>query len=158
MINTCPACIEHGELTRGIECPQCHRPARSQHSDTCTLAPGRVWDGWLNDANATLVDTGNQIVAVRPPCAYPRDTHGDGRGCDHDDCPRHGHPTEDEPRCGFRNLNNHEITCDYPPHPIGTAHSWTEGELPWLCGITSTEHGLACEYPVNHLTTRHSWQ
>ena len=125
MINTCPACIDHGELTRGIECPQCTRPAGSPHSDTCTLAPGRVWDGWLNDANATLVDTGNQIVAVRPPCAYPRDTHGDGRGCDHEDCPRHGHPDEDEPPwlCGITSTE-HGLACEYPVNHLTTRHSW----------------------------------
>ena len=88
----CPGCPEHGTLAgqQGITCPQCHQPAGRPHTDYCTLAPGRVWDGWMPPAT-NLVDTGSQIAAIAPACAYPASNHGDGRGCDHDDCPRHGH-------------------------------------------------------------------
>lgn len=37
-----------GELPRP-ECPQCHQPIGREHTDYCTLAPGKVWDGVLPD-------------------------------------------------------------------------------------------------------------
>lgn len=79
-LGSCPACPDHGVLASSsnpVECPQCHAPIGRPHTDYCTLAPGRVWDGVLP-------------VAPLVECAYPHLNHGDGRGCDHDDCPRHG--------------------------------------------------------------------
>lgn len=31
----------------GVDCPQCHQPAGRPHTEYCTLAPGKVWDGVL---------------------------------------------------------------------------------------------------------------
>ena len=48
--HTCPGCPEHGLLASkpaGITCPQCHAQIGQPHTDYCTLAPGRVWDGVL---------------------------------------------------------------------------------------------------------------
>ena len=45
----CPGCPEHGTFAQaeGIRCPQCTTPIGRPHTDYCTLAPGRVWDGVL---------------------------------------------------------------------------------------------------------------
>lgn len=62
----CPACPEHGELAPTVECPQCHQPAGRPHTDYCTLAPGKVWDGVLptTPAPTRLADTGTMFVEV----------------------------------------------------------------------------------------------
>lgn len=31
----------------GVDCPQCHQPIGREHTEYCTLAPGKVWDGVL---------------------------------------------------------------------------------------------------------------
>ena len=77
----CPACTEHGELAPATECPECHQEYGRPHTDYCS------------HADREFIDTGTMFAEVaRPRCAYPSGDHGDGRGCDHDDCPRHGHP------------------------------------------------------------------
>lgn len=49
-----------------VECPQCHQPAGRPHTDYCTLAPGKVWDGVLptTPAPTRLADTGTMFVEV----------------------------------------------------------------------------------------------
>lgn len=64
----------------GVECPQCHQPAGRPHTEYCTLEPGKVWDG--------VLPTDDPTPWTR--CRYPIADHGDGRGCGHDDCPKHG--------------------------------------------------------------------
>lgn len=72
--DTCPACTEHGEFAKPIECPQCHIEIGRPHTDFCTLAPGRVWDGVLPPA---VTDTGTILVEDPPtyapqPCGHVR--------------------------------------------------------------------------------------
>ena len=102
----CPLCPEHGELVPGVECPQCHQPAGRPHTDFCTLEPGKVWDGVLphptgpKPENPYCMRCGkhlgkpfhetNEHDDAHPACAYPHLNHGDGRGCETDDCPKHG--------------------------------------------------------------------
>lgn len=104
-----------GQLA-GVECPQCHQPAGRPHTEYCTLAPGKVWDGVLPEppklvcrrcnGYGLVPDWDDDLDEPRhkpcpdcavPACAYPSSNHGDGCGCQHDDCPRHGQPFEDEP-------------------------------------------------------------
>lgn len=105
LTSVCSACREHGEFADrpDIECPQCHQPAGRPHTEYCTLSPDAVWTDQLSgyvkapdhpaDWSARLVPAGATIHEP-PPCNYPSQNHGDGRGCGHDDCPRHGHPDE----------------------------------------------------------------
>lgn len=44
-----------GELV-GVECPQCHQPAGRPHTEYCTLAPDKIWDGVLPLADREIVD------------------------------------------------------------------------------------------------------
>lgn len=62
---TCPACPHHGEFARitPILCPQCKAEIGQPHTDYCTLAPGRVWDGVL----------GQRVVAGGPRYDPPND-------------------------------------------------------------------------------------
>lgn len=45
-----------------IECPQCHQPIGRPHTEFCTLAPGRVWDGVIKAADHPT-DWSARIVA-----------------------------------------------------------------------------------------------
>lgn len=78
-----------------VECPQCHQPIGREHTDYCTLAPGKVWDGVLPPVPTTL-HNGRIIIdfealdQAKRECAYPARNNGDGRGCQMDDCPKHG--------------------------------------------------------------------
>lgn len=99
LTSVCTACREHGEFADkpDIECPQCHQPAGRPHTEYCTLSPDAVWtDQLVGDMSGRVVAAGTRYDPPPPArvCAYPRDNHGDGRGCGHDDCPRHGHPDE----------------------------------------------------------------
>lgn len=103
----CPACPDHGELAQGIECPQCHQPIGRPHTEFCTLAPGKIWDGVLPAAcayPAAAPDDCGQGDCPKhgqpvytPPCSSPRTNHGDGRGCQNETCPRHGDPDGSAP-------------------------------------------------------------
>lgn len=102
-----------------VECPQCHTPIGRPHTEYCTLAPDQVWDGvlpddpWTRPLDGIEVRPARRLVCRRcngygllgavagvnpvpcpdcaiPACAYPSADHGDGRGCQHDDCPKHG--------------------------------------------------------------------
>lgn len=66
---TCPACPEHGDQA---ECPSCHTPYGRPHTDYCQAVAPAEYPGQPDH------------------CAYPRSDHGDGRGCDDDNCPKHG--------------------------------------------------------------------
>ena len=35
-----------------------------------------------------------------------------------------------EATCGFRSLDNPDLTCTYPPHPVNQIHSWQNGGDP----------------------------
>lgn len=77
-----------------IECPQCHQPIGREHTDYCTLAPGKVWDGVLPVPttlhNGRIIIDFEALDQAKRECAYPARNNGDGRGCQMDDCPKHG--------------------------------------------------------------------
>jgi hypothetical protein len=60
---------EHGDQA---ECPSCHTPHGRPHTDYCQAVAPAEYPGQPDH------------------CTYPIADHGDGRGCGHDNCPRHG--------------------------------------------------------------------
>lgn len=100
----CPGCPMHGTFASAsnpVECPQCHQAAGRPHTDYCPLQLAD--DPWTEVTDPPgypvvcrkcfgygQVDGKLCPVCVLPACTSPRTNHGDGRGCQADDCPRHG--------------------------------------------------------------------
>lgn len=99
---------------------------------------------WPTDAAARLDDAEqDQVDAIDPPnCLYPSDDYGDGRGCQHEDCLRHGNPNEDGPDepepwidngCRCPNPNQHMARCPAGPHPYVEAIDDDQAPIPNCC-------------------------
>ena len=117
----CPACPEHGELAPIVVCPQCHQEAGRPHTDFCTLAPGRVWDGTM--PAATITEAGGSGYALVPiPCSRPGSNRGDGRGCSDPACPRHGEPDEPGPIFCTKPGCGHGYAADCTTRDCGHTH------------------------------------
>jgi hypothetical protein len=39
-------------------------------------------------------------------------------------------PADTEALCGLRSLDNLDLVCTYPPHPVSQMHSWQDGGDP----------------------------
>lgn len=66
-----------GQLA-GVECPQCHQPIGREHTEYCTLAPGKVWDGVLPEPVSYEGPAPTPNCGIRdltrddmPACTYP---------------------------------------------------------------------------------------
>lgn len=80
----CSGCPEHGTFARdGIVCPQCKTAIGQPHTDYCTFAPGRVWDGVLT------ADTDRPYFAEQAGRASRGVTHDAGPWCVPYNCTEH---------------------------------------------------------------------
>lgn len=94
------------------------------------------WDGCsCQYSNVCDCDPDNPIdFSAPPPCSAPASNHGDGRGCDDENCPRHG----GEPMpCSGECLSGYDIGIPGPgiayPHPDCPAHGsqWEPDDNEW---------------------------
>lgn len=77
------------------ECPSCHTHAGHPHTDYCK-SPAAQMESLVGDiVDLAEAATWDDVEPRR--CRYPNADHGDGRGCQHEDCPKCGNPNEDGP-------------------------------------------------------------
>jgi hypothetical protein len=87
----CPACFSAAPAVRsyvaGIPCDD---PGNWHNFDAHVAGTAAA----NREAMRQLGQTSQPATRTSQPCTYPRDNHGDGRGCGHDGCPRHGEPED----------------------------------------------------------------
>lgn len=90
------------------ECPSCHTDGHP-HTEYCRASEQQRTDLELPAGYGHRLVASERFVV---PLEDPNDTG------------------TTEALCGFRSLDNTDLICSYPPHPVSRAHSWQDGGDP----------------------------
>ena len=116
--------------------------AEHNHPPHCCCQPD-PWNG-RSEANCPACPEHGDLAQAECPSCHTHDGHPHTDYCRLENRDYPGQPAPgsyawakqaarnaaSEATCGFRSLDNPDLTCTYPPHPVNQIHSWQNGGDP----------------------------